>query len=61
MFPRKKVQMEILDAWNELATPEKGLPLPLGGRNVNGIFKIKTLGGSLGKHSMVYRIVELEG
>ena len=33
--------LEILDAWKELATIEKGLPLPLGGRNVNGIIKIK--------------------
>ena len=44
------------DAWNELATHGKDLPLPLGGRNVNGIIKIKTLGGLLSKHSMVWRL-----
>ena len=48
--------MEILDAWNELVTHENGLPLPLGGRNVNGKIKKKTLGGLLSKHSMVWRL-----
>ena len=40
----RTLKLENLDAWNELAINEKGYPLPMGGRNVNGIIKIKTSG-----------------
>ena len=46
------MQIEILDAWDELAIHGNGLPIPLGGRNVKGTIKIKTLEGSLSKHGL---------